>query len=108
MSSWWQEDLSMHHRRPIAAPRDGTVVVGLFERPGRRALATLASFVDDLEDHPMPPGAPSWMLEADARRRLLRETDPTAFFEPLGDGDETLDLSRVGWRPVASGRARRS
>jgi len=95
----------MSYRDPKSAPRDGTIIVGLFERPGRRALNTLAAYEPpDVEEAPGPL-APQWVHDAHARNLEQLQNDPTIFFRPISDGDETLDMGRMkGWRTTGEGK----
>ena len=89
----------MAWRKPETAPRDGTIIVGLFKRAGRRAISALAAF-DTSEPGEGSGAYPEWVNEGiEAHKAQLR--DPVALFRPLGDGNETAGLGRmIGWRPA--------
>jgi hypothetical protein len=91
-----------HYRDPRTAPRDGTIIIGLFARPGRRAYATRAAFqVDDALIEEIDPAWPDWQREMAIRHADRVRNDPLGFFRPLNeDADTGLELGRmVGWRP---------
>ena len=92
-----------HYRSPNTAPRDGTYIVGLFERSGKRAIALLASYdIEDAEPLEVSETDPDWMKEvAESHLNRLRN-DPTSFFVPCSsDADSGYEVGRmIGWRPA--------
>src|SRR5690606_802194 len=97
----------MSWRSPKTAPRDGTLIIGLFERRGKRAVAFEASFDVDgyrlLLTDPAPDRAPQWIKDLDAKHLEQFHTDPSFGFRPLSDSDKAIDVGRmIGWRPAAS------
>jgi len=92
-----------HYRKPETAPRDGTIIVGLFARRGKRAIALPAAF--DLEAAApveVKNSDPKWMQDAAAKHEEILQRDPTAFIRPLGeDADTGAEIGRlIGWRPA--------
>lgn len=91
-----------HYRDPKTAPRNGTIVIGLFERAGKRAIAKLAAFdVEAAKVDVVEPHWPAWQREA-AERQAAR--DPLWSFRPLNEEDDIgtgNEVGRfIGWRPA--------
>lgn len=87
------------------APRDGTIIVGLFERSGKRSISLAAAY-DDGDFDPPPVAAQQWIHESYYRHLEHLKTDPTRFFRPLSDSDVAMECGRmVGWRPAATHRS---
>ena len=87
------------------APRDGTIIWGLFERPGKRNVSMSAAYdieyVNDTE--PPPAAAQKWVHDEWEKNRVRLRDDPTWFFRPLSDSDAALQCGRmIGWRPAAA------
>jgi len=94
MSSW---------RKPSTAPRDGTIIIGLFERPNKRSIALLASF-DSVEHRrlladPAPDGSPQWVKDGEQTSLEQYRSDPSYGFGPEGDNHNDIIGRMVGWRP---------
>lgn len=95
MSAW---------RSPKTAPRDGTIIAGLFERKGKRAISFLATFDVDayrlLLTDPAPDSDPQWVRDSEDDALERYRTDPGFGFRPISDSDEAISVGRlIGWRP---------
>lgn len=89
---------------PETAPRDGTIIVGLFARSGKRNVSFAAAYdVESASDtEPPPAAAQQWIHDAHQRHLERLRTDPTWFFRPISDSDAAFECGRmVGWRPAA-------
>lgn len=93
-----------NYRSPDTAPRDGTIIRGLFERRGKRARAFAAAFnVDAANVDAADQAWPQWQREMAERHNAMVKNDPVAFFRPLSDSDAAIDVGRmIGWKPVSS------
>lgn len=95
----------MSWRSLKTAPRDGTIINGLFERRGKRATAFLASFDVDayrlLLTDPAPESAAQWVKDSEDNALERYRIDPSYGFRPVSDSDEAISVGRmIGWRPV--------
>lgn len=96
----------IHHRDPESAPRDGTIIVGLFENPyGRRRISARAAFDVDAATELVTSaiGAmPQWIEDLRLKQQRDLVNDPVSNFRSLGD----KPCGRmVGWRPAAIPRS---
>lgn len=95
----------MGYRKPHTAPRDGTLIMGLFEGHGGRTVSLVCSFEPPESEAP-PALAPDWVHEAHRRRVARLQDDPVAFFRPAGDYPEVVGAGRMkGWRPLKRQRS---
>jgi hypothetical protein len=78
-----------HYRKPHTAPRDGTIIVGLFELPDKRALSVLALFeVEAFRGVEQSSGRLPTVGDRFSQQHLARvANDPLHFFTPFNDED---------------------
>lgn len=90
-----------YYRDPKSAPRDGTIIVGLFENPfGRRRISAFAAFdvegAADLADV-ATAAMPHWIEDLRLKQQRDLLNDPLSNFQALGD----KPCGRmIGWRPL--------
>ncbi len=86
---------------PVCAPRDGTIIIGLFEHAfGKRRISARAAYdveaSDDLRSK-ASDNLPQWLKEMHATQADRLADDPVSNFRPL---DDKPCGRMVGWKPI--------